>query len=320
MAERESHQISKKVGILIPTKDRPDKVRKLLDSLVGSSIKPAQVVIVSSGTDISNVVEEFKSVLKIRYLHSDVSGQVNQKRIGSKMLDDHLEWVIFLDDDLVVNSSCIEIAIEGAESFESQSKVKVSGVGLALPSTTRARDANQLIKLIGRIFAISNSKPGAVYKNGHAASYLDCKEITPTQWLNGASMWKREAVRNYGTNLISTKYAACEDLLFSYPNSLKGKLIFVPEAKLEFQDEELTNFEKFSVFRTAALWRLYFVSTNIGFSRFLFLYSQLGRNLFGAFKTKDSSLKFILKATILWVKLLYISSSKSRVENSLRNL
>ena len=320
MAATESHQISRGVGILIPTRNRPDKVLKLLDSLAGSSVKPTQVVIVSSGSDISHVVSEFVSKLTIRYLHTDVSGQANQKKLGCRLLDEDLEWVVFLDDDLVVSTSCIQTAIQEAESFENDSKLRVLGVGLALPPTTRVTKENGFTKLLGEIFGISNSIPGAVFKNGHAASYLECKEVTSTQWLNGASMWRRELVTNYGKNLISTKYAACEDLIFSYPLNLKGKLIYVPAARVDFQDDELTNFENFSVFKTAALWRLYFVSTNPGFSLPFFLFTQLGRNLFGAFKTKESPLKFFLNASALWLELLYLSSRKSRIENTLRNL
>ena len=320
MASGVSDHISRKVGVLIPTRNRPEKVRKLLDSLVASSIKPIQVVIVSSGSEISDVILEYAKMLKVDYLHSEVSGQVNQKKIGCQLLHANLDWVIFLDDDLVLAPSCIENALKGADSFRKESGSSVSGIGLALPSTTRGSGESSVIKLAGRFFGVSNSKPGAVHKNGHAASYLDCQVITPTRWLNGASMWRRKLVDNYGLDLISTKYAACEDLLFSYPIGLQENLIFVPNARVDFQDIELTNFEKFSVFKSAALWRLYFVSTNPGFSVPYFLFTQIGRNLFGTFKSDASRVKFLWKATILWIQLAYLSRNTSRIENALKNL
>lgn len=315
-----SADISREVGVLIPTRNRPEKVRKLLDSLAASSIKPVQVVIVSSGLDISNVILEYEKVLRVDYLHSEISGQVNQKKIGCNLLHANLDWVIFLDDDLVLAPTCIESALNGADIFQKESGSRVSGIGLALPSTTRDSGESNVIKLAGKFFGVSNSKPGAVHKNGHAASYLDCQVITPTQWLNGASMWRRNLVDNYGLDLISTNYAACEDLLFSFPISLREKLIFVPNARVNFQDIELTNFEKFSVFKSAALWRLYFVSTNPGFSVPYFLFTQIGRNLFGTYKSKASRLRFLWCATLLWVELLYLSRNKLRIENALRNL
>lgn len=320
MAEEIFHQISTKVGVLIPTKNRPEKVRKLLSSISQSTLKPRQVIIVSSGIEISQIITEFQDELGIKYIHTEVTGQVAQKKIGIKLLGSDLDWVVFLDDDLILNSNCLEIAIAEAENYEKLTNENVVGVGLGLPSTSRTKNARRWVKIIGRLFIISSSLPGMVYKNGHAASYLDCKEITSTQWLNGASLWRRKVVDNYGNNLISTRYAACEDLLFSYPNYSLGKLIFVPGAKIEFQDEELTDFEKYSVFRAAALWRLYFVSSNSGFSRLLFLYSQLGRNLFGTFKTNEFPLKFLIKSTALWVELLYLSLSRKRIEKSLKNL
>lgn len=320
MTSRVSDDISREVGVLIPTRNRPEKVRKLLDSLAASSIKPVQVVIVSSGLDISEVILEYARVLRVDYLHSEVSGQVNQKKIGCNLLHANLDWVIFLDDDLVLEPSCIENALNGADKFQKESGSSVSGIGLALPSTTRGSEESSVIKLVGRFFGVSNSEPGAVQKNGHAASYLECQVITPTQWLNGASMWRRNLVNNYGLDLISTNYAACEDLLFSYPISLREKLIFVPNARVDFQDIELTNFEKFSVFKSAALWRLYFVSTNQGFSVPYFLFTQVGRNLFGTYKSNSSRAKFLWAATILWIQLVYLSRNKSRIEKVLKNL
>lgn len=320
MSGTDWRQIPRKIGILIPTRNRPDKVNKLLESLLQSSKKPAQVVVISSGSEISNIIDEFTKILPIKYLHSDVAGQVNQKKIGCKLIDDDIEWVIFLDDDLLIDSLCIETAIEAADSFERDLGVKVLGIGLALPATTRTTSGNTFTKLLGKIFGISNSNPGAVHKNGHAASYLHCNRVTTTQWLNGASMWKRELLQNYGLNLISTGYAACEDLLFSYPISHKGKLIFVPDAKVQFQDTELTNFEKFSIFESVALWRLFFVSITPGFSIPYFLFTQIGRNLFGTYKTNESRPKFIIRATALWFRLLYLSSSRVKIEKALRSL
>jgi GT2 family glycosyltransferase len=320
MASSVSPHIPKEVGILIPTRNRPEMVQKLLKSLQNSTLKPAQIVIVSSGTDISYIVDEFQSVLEITYLHTEVAGQVNQKKIGTKLLCEDLKWVIFLDDDLVVGHSCIEAAIQGAESVERQLRMPVLGVGLALPSTSRVSGSNRITKLIGKCFGISNSDPGVVRKNGHAVSYLESEKVICTQWLNGASMWKREIVNDYGLNLTSSKYAACEDLFFSYPQRLLGKLVFVPTAKAEFQNEELTDFENFSVFKSAALWRLNFVISNEGFSRLLFLYSQIGRTLFGILRTKESRFRFTVNSIALFVQLICIGTNKGKLENLIRTV
>lgn len=220
MASEEFGLAAHKVGVLVPTRNRPQKVRKLLDSLVRSTIQPTQVVVVSSGDEISEVINEFSALLSVKYEHTASYGQANQKKIGVKLLEQDLDWVVFLDDDLVVHPYCIENALRDVFNFEISSDNMVTGVGLALPPTSRALNSSVVTRWIGRAFLISNSKPGVVSKSGHAASYLESREILCTQWLNGASMWRRNSINFYGEELVSTKYAACEDLdifLFSIP-------------------------------------------------------------------------------------------------------
>jgi glycosyltransferase involved in cell wall biosynthesis len=320
MASKEFGLTAHKVGVLIPTRNRPQKVRKLLASLVKSSIQPTQVVVVSSGDEISEVLNEFSSLLNVKYEHSASYGQANQKKIGVNLLEQDLDWVAFLDDDLVVQPNCIENALRDVLDFEILSDNTVTGVGLALPPTSRALNSNGVLRWIGRAFLISNAKPGVVSKNGHAASYLESRETLPTQWLNGASMWRRNSINFYGKDLVSTKYAACEDLIFSYSQFQGSNLIYSPNALITFQEDEVTNFESSLVFETAALWRLYFVMTNRGFSRTLFLYSQIGRTLFGVVRTDEYRLRFLWRGMVLWVRLVFLSTSRTKLENTLKSV
>jgi len=320
MASKEFGLTAHKVGVLIPTRNRPQKVRKLLASLVKSSIQPTQVVVVSSGDEISEVLNEFSSLLNVKYEHSASCGQANQKKIGVNLLEQDLDWVVFLDDDLVVQPNCIENALRDVLDFEILSDNRVTGVGLALPPTSRALNSHGVLRWIGRAFLISNAKPGVVSKNGHAASYLESRETLPTQWLNGASMWRRNSINFYGKDLVSTKYAACEDLIFSYSQFQGSNLIYSPNALITFQEDEVTNFESSLVFETAALWRLYFVMTNRGFSRTLFLYSQIGRTLFGVVRTDEYRLRFLWRGMVLWVRLVFLSTSRTKLENTLKSV
>jgi hypothetical protein len=134
-----------------------------------------------------------------------------------------------------------------------------------------------------------------VHSNGHAASYLQEQSIIETQWLNGASIWRMEHAKNYGKDLPSTPYAACEDLIFSYPLSKKGTLVYIPDAKVNFQDSEMSQFDSFEVLRAASLWRFYFVSTNKELSLGYFFLSQLMRTIYAMRYSKDPKLVLSLK-------------------------
>jgi GT2 family glycosyltransferase len=278
-------------AILIPTRNRPEKVAKLLSSIRSLSRKPQQIIIVASGEDISTTIAEFSGLLPISYRHTNSIGQIAQKKIGISMIIPTTEWCLFLDDDLLLSPSAID---EAFEALDSLTPGEVIGVGLSLPPTTRASDVNRILHWTANLFGIKTNPPGRVFKNGHASSYLQEKEVIETQWLNGASLWKSECLDTYGNGFTSTRYAACEDLIFSYPLSKLGKLIYAPNAKLHFQESELSNFDSIGVMEAAAYWRFYFVSTNKELSRWSFAFSQIGRALFAIIKTKEHKFQFIL--------------------------
>ena len=93
-------------------------------------------------------------------------------------------------------------------------------------------------------------------------------------------MWKMEEAKSYGKNNIASRYAAYEDVIFSYPISKKGKLIYAHKASVRFQSKELTDFDAAEIFRNAAYFRLLLVQTNSDLSSPRYLWSQIGRTIY----------------------------------------
>ena len=61
-----THQNSYKtedIAIIIPTKDRPEEVKRLLQSIASLDCKVCRIIIVASGQDIQDVVMAFKPFL-----------------------------------------------------------------------------------------------------------------------------------------------------------------------------------------------------------------------------------------------------------------
>jgi glycosyltransferase involved in cell wall biosynthesis len=288
-------------AVLIPTRNRPEKVAKLLSSIASSNRKPHQVIIVASGDDIWPTIAYFSNSLPITYKHTTSRGQIAQKKIGISLMIPTAEWCLFLDDDLLLTPNTLDNAFEVVSSNTTS---EVIGVGLSLPSTTRARNANWILRITADIFGIKSNPPGTVFRNGHASSYLEQEKVVQTQWLNGASLWKSEYLATYGKGLPSTGYAACEDLIFSYPLSKLGKLIYAPNAKLQFQENELSDFDSVGVMEAAAYWRFYFVCTNKELSKLLFSFSQIGRSLFAFTRTKERKFCFILESIRIETRIL----------------
>jgi len=117
-------------------------------------------------------------------------------------------------------------------------------------------------------------------------------------------MWKLEHAKNYGMGLPSTPYAACEDLIFSYPLSKQGTLIYVPESKLRFQNSQLSDFDSLEVLRAASYWRYYFISNHKELSFVWFSFSQIVRSLYAIRKAKNKRLGFLLGLLRLHINLV----------------
>ncbi len=295
--------------VLIPTRNRPREVEALLTSIRGSTVKPFQIVIVSSGENIANTVEKFIDQLAITFVHSEIAGQINQKRLGLSAVDQSVDWVVFLDDDLLVSPNTFEKAFECVQGFDRKNGKRLAGVGFGLPATSRFNSHGKASQVLARLFGINHQPAGVVLRNGHATSYLEQREPFETQWLNGASMWRIKAVSNYGFHGISSKYAACEDLIFSYPIGKEHSLVYCPSARLEFQLSEKTDFENPAIYVSALYWRYFFILEHKELSILRFNLAQLGRLLFGIMQNRGKRVEFIsiaLPATfrVAWDSLL----------------
>jgi glycosyltransferase involved in cell wall biosynthesis len=290
-----------KVAVLIPTRNRPDQLRLLLKSIAGSNLKPDQVIIVASGEDIEKTLLAYKATFNITYKHTNFVGQISQKRLGVGLIRQDIDWCLFIDDDLLLYANTLEIALETANSYP---KENVIGIGLSLTPTSRTVTMSLARQKISQLLKLSSNKPGKVLSSGHASSYLQEKSVTETEWLNGASIWRTERARDYGIGLPSTPYAACEDLIFSYPNSKIGTLIYVPKAKVDFQESELSQLDSFPVMESAALWRFYFINEHKEMSFGWFFLAQIIRAFFAVSRSRDDKLKLIKKLFGLNLKLL----------------
>ena len=64
----------------------------------------------------------------------------------------------------------------------------------------------------------SSEKPGQVLKSGFNTSINNVTENIEVQWLNGGSgVWRQNILLNNTSQEINTRWAAYEDLIFSYP-------------------------------------------------------------------------------------------------------
>ena len=215
---------------------------------MNSSERPSQVVIVASGKDIAGTIENFMKNLPITYLHTLEVGQSFQKKIGISLLRPTIDWVMLLDDDLLVTKSTIKIARESITELDVN---HLAGVGM------RVTDPGTKTKIRIIIKQLLKYRLGKISKLGIPTHYMGSKKVK-TEWLNGASIWKLSALKKYDMPLLNSKHAALEDAIFSTSIGQNKNLIYVPEIIVSQQQNLSLNLYSLDRFKYMTLWNTYF--------------------------------------------------------------
>ena len=264
------------IAILVATKNRPDKLTKLLESLTPSANYISQTVIVSSGQNISQVIADFKDSLNIKHLHSKVSGQITQKMEGVKHIDEKISWVLFLDDDITISKDAIDTLIN--KYLKNPNFINVNGFGLKINNLEfRKYTKAQIIFMC--VFGLYSNKSGSVLESGHAQTYQNSLEDIETEWLNGISAWRAESLRSYSSRFPEINYAAYEDVIYSYRISRKNRLLFASSVSVVNQDLEIYTPLTLTQYKAGSYMRYLFVSENKNLSKSNLLIAQLFRSI-----------------------------------------
>ena len=131
------------VDVIIPTINRHEDIHECLDSIVVQTIKPGSIILVD-GSDhekLRDLLENKYQQLPIQYIRTE-KGLPHQRNVGLQSSD--AQWILFLDDDIVLEANFIENALKCMEEhldfaaltgrvIKSQSSVKTLST-IVLPS------------------------------------------------------------------------------------------------------------------------------------------------------------------------------------------
>lgn len=257
---------SKDIAMVIPTKDRPEKVRNFLASVAAQDEKPGLIVFVDSGRSVASVIDDFRAELEINYYVAHQKGQIPQRNQGIATLNaNQFPLVAFFDDDIVLEVGAMRAMVNYLNTLPDDT----AGVGFNI-TNMKGLDDNFLLNLLG----ITDSKPGMVLSSGANTPITSVKGNIESKWLcGGATIWKLDIVNRYNHMEISTRWASCEDLIFSYPIGKKYRLFVCADAKVRHEHvyDHTGNQRFFFYGETETLWRMYFVMSNPDLSLVAFL-------------------------------------------------
>lgn len=267
----------KDLAFLIPTKDRPENVKALLESLVAQTVACGRVIVIDGGESIEVLVAGYRGRLPVDYYPCRPPGQIRQRNLGISKLDEKAPLVGFLDDDLTLEPDALEKMIAFWNSVEADT----AGVGFNLVNAPLYRAS-----FLGRLFLMDSSVPGRVLSSGYNSRIDSIDADLRTQWLGGGyTVWKRETLEKHPQPELNTRWAIGEDLRFSYPIGKIHPLHVCAAAKVRHASV-LDQASEQSVHRyrgrKGALAFFYFVSLHTELSRAACLW-MLGARFLGRF-------------------------------------
>jgi glycosyltransferase involved in cell wall biosynthesis len=215
-------------SIIVPTKDRPEELRRFLKSVELQDVKPEQIVIVDgSDRPVRAVVEEFKN-LPIDYVEVRPPGLVKQRHVGINTLKPGIPIFGFFDDDIVLEPG----AFRAMSAFWDAHFEDYGGFGMNIVNAADVTYRKHGWYL--RLFMIRDDrKPGSILKSCRSVPYSPCDSDRDTEWLcGGATFWKREIFDAINYDPWFKGWGMSDDLEFSIRVGKKHRLAVVAGAKV----------------------------------------------------------------------------------------
>jgi len=269
---RKECYVSSEIGVVVPTKNRPTQIEKLLESLADQNLSFGQIIIVYNGDDISAVINKYSKLLNIELYKSDLAGQLVQRNYGISKLSESIKLVALFDDDIVVENDAFQSIID----FISEND---SCAGVSFNIVNQPPEKYSSIKYF---MGLTGKGPGQVLRSGLTTSNVNVDKNIKAQWLcGGATIWKKEILSQYKHKDIITKWAIAEDLIFSFPIGKLHPLYVCAGAHVRHEhvnDYVAAKHEKYLGYNQT-IWLYYFVSKNKELSSPLFFYTLLVRML-----------------------------------------
>lgn len=262
---------SNQICVITPTKGRHHLLAAMLESLAAQTEKVGQVIIADGGRDAEHVVNSFQNKLPISWLDCPIAGQIPQRNLALKQLNDDIKVVIYFDDDIIQDPDSMANLI----SFWNEQQEEPAGVSFNLFGLPKQKDS-----FMRKLFCMELSPAGRVLKSGYNTPITELEQSIKSDWLiGGATAWRRDILENQTHAGIATSWAICEDLIFSYPVGKQQPLHVCANARVRDGDtpRKFTFSEMRSKGRKAVLWRFFFVSQHSELSKPAFFWMMLGQ-------------------------------------------
>jgi|ERR1051325_1077684 GT2 family glycosyltransferase len=222
------------VSAILPTRNRPEVLRRMLLSLARQSLQPAEMIVVDSSTDkqteqlCSNAISGLNT--KIVYKKAIEMGAATQRNQAMTYVTQKTIWL--LEDDVILEEDCLANLWAALES-----NPKLGGVS-AMIINQRYASPGRVSRTLFRLLHGQKAESYAGKCIGPAFNILPednskLPRVVEVEWLNaGCTLYRSDAVPRPLFDRHFTGYSLMEDLALSLKVAEKWKLANARTARI----------------------------------------------------------------------------------------
>ena len=232
----------KKIGIVIPTRNRRGELERVLTCIKNQDIQIEEIVVVDSSDEYEPLPEWTNSEIKLSHIHTQIRSAAEQRNIGKRLINNKVEFLAFLDDDVLVEH---DYASRLVEILVLSDAVGVSGVALNQKLSQRRMKPSGFVGLARRIFLLDSNRDGVLLRSGvNIPIRSDLDENIEVDWLIGCSMWRSGLISKLEFERDFKGQSLGEDVIFSVRARKIGKLITNPSIVINHYESPIDRPEK----------------------------------------------------------------------------
>ena len=248
---------------------------------------PQQIIIADGGHNLKPLLTTFAAQLNLICLYCPEIGQIMQRNHAHTYLDKSIKLVLHLDDDTTLEPDAISEMISFWNEESKKSAPPLAGISFNVQDLPKVKPS-----ALRKLFFLNSEPAGHVSKAGYAAPFAPTENNLRTSWLLGATAWSREVLKKHPHPInFPTRWAVCEDLIYSYQLKNKYRLMVAARAR-SYHNE---TYDKMSFQQgifygvSGTIMRYHFVRLNPELRVLPFLWmtlgviiGNLGRGIFGS--------------------------------------
>jgi len=263
------------VAVICPTKNNPANIARLLKCLAALTEKPGQIIIADGGHNLKPLVKKFAGAMKIRCLYCPQPGQILQRNYARQHLNKAITVVVHLDDDITFAPNFMTRLVETWNRVNQLNGNPLAGFSFNLRDMPPLRNS-----FIRQMFFLSTQPPGGVSRAGYAAPFSPALKDREVSWLlGGATAWSRTVLEEHQHPLsFPTRWAVCEDLMFSYPLHPDYRMLVVSDVECFHNETYASMSFRQGIFYgvSSAIMRYHFIRQHAEMKTWAWLWMTIG--------------------------------------------